>query len=75
MSVFYPHLCHGGLTDTLVLEPIDPVVVLARESKVTVMVEVVASSGAAAIYSVDAPLGSSLLDALALLKGKHVGFT
>ncbi|XP_056275271.1 transcobalamin-2 [Pseudoliparis swirei] len=61
--------------DTLVLEPIDPVVVLARESKVTVMVEVVASSGAAAIYSVDAPLGSSLLDALALLKGKHVGFT
>lgn len=61
--------------DTLVLEPIDPVVLLPSESKVTVMVEVVASSGAAAVYSVDAPKGSSLLEALELLMGKTVGFT
>ncbi|XP_031696389.1 transcobalamin-1-like isoform X2 [Anarrhichthys ocellatus] len=61
--------------DTLVLEPIDPVVVLPSESTLTVMVEVVASSGAAVVYSVDAPKGSSLLEALELLKGKNVGFT
>lgn len=61
--------------DTLVLEPIDPVVVLPSESKVTVMVEVVAASGAAVVYSVDAPKESSLLEALELLKGKNVGFT
>lgn len=60
--------------DTLVLEPIDPVVVLPSKTKVTVMVEVVTSSGAAAVYSVDAPKGSSLLEALELLKGKDVGF-
>ncbi|XP_068460864.1 transcobalamin-2 [Clinocottus analis] len=61
--------------DTLVLEPIEPVVLFTSESKVTVMVEVVTSSGAAAVYSVDAPKGSSLLEALELLKGKTVGFT
>ncbi|KAK9522781.1 hypothetical protein VZT92_019227 [Zoarces viviparus] len=61
--------------DTLVLEPIDPVVVLPSESTVTVMVEVVASSGTAVVYSVDAPKESSLLEALELLKGKNVGFT
>ncbi|XP_075955141.1 transcobalamin-2 [Anarhichas minor] len=61
--------------DTLVLEPIDPVVVLPSESTLTVMVDVVASSGAAVVYSVDAPKGSSLLEALELLKGKNVGFT
>lgn len=62
-------------TDTLVLEPIDPVVVLPSETKVTVMVEVVTLSGATAVYSVDAPKGSTLLEALELLKGKNVGFT
>lgn len=62
-------------TDTLVLEPVDPVVVSPSQVKVTVMVEVVAFSGAAALYSVDVPKGSSLLEALELLKGKDVGFT
>lgn len=62
-------------TDTLVLEPVDPVVVLPSENKVSVMVEVVTSSGAGAIYSVDVPKGSSLLEALELLKGKNDGFT
>lgn len=61
--------------DTLVLEPVDPVVVLPSETKVTVMVEVVMSSGAAALYSVNVPKGSSLLTALELLSGKAVGFT
>ncbi|XP_070690147.1 transcobalamin-2 [Pempheris klunzingeri] len=61
--------------DTLVLEPADPVVVLPSETKMAVTVEVVTSSGATAVYSVDAPKGSSLLEALELLKGKNVGFT
>ncbi|XP_022077967.1 transcobalamin-2 [Acanthochromis polyacanthus] len=61
--------------NTLTLEPLDPVVVLPTETNVAVTVEVVTSSGAAAVYSVDVPKGSSLLEALELLKGKHVGFT
>ncbi|XP_076587934.1 transcobalamin-2 [Chaetodon auriga] len=61
--------------DTLVLEPVDPVTVLPSETKVTVTVEVVMSSGAAVVYSVDVPKGSSLLEALELLKGESVGFT
>ncbi|XP_019956604.1 transcobalamin-2 [Paralichthys olivaceus] len=61
--------------DTLVLEPIDPVTVLPSEVHVTVMVEVVTSSGEAAIYHVNVPTGSSLLEALELLKGENVRFT
>ncbi|XP_051279607.1 transcobalamin-2 [Dicentrarchus labrax] len=61
--------------DTLVLEPIDPVVVLPSNTKVTVIVEVVTTSGPAAVYSVDVPKGSSLLEALELLKAGNVGFT
>ncbi|XP_026199224.1 transcobalamin-2 [Anabas testudineus] len=61
--------------DTLVLEPIDPVVVTPSETNVALTVEVVTSSGAAAVYSLDVPKGSSLLEALQLLKGKNVGFT
>lgn len=69
--------CHAVflLTETLVLEPSDPVVVLPSETKVTVMVEVVTSSGATAHYSVDVSKGSSLLEALEHLKGRNVGFT
>ncbi|XP_040897746.1 transcobalamin-2 [Toxotes jaculatrix] len=61
--------------DTLVLQPIDPEVVLPSETTVTVMVEVVTSSGASVVYSVDVPKGSSLLEALELLSGEKVGFT
>ncbi|GLD53989.1 transcobalamin-2-like protein [Lates japonicus] len=61
--------------DTLVLEPVDPVVVLPSKTKVAVMVEVVTSSGASAVYSVDVPKGSSVLEALELLQGQNVGFT
>lgn len=57
------------------LEPIDPVVVSPSETNVGLTVEVVTSSQAAAVYSVDVPKGSSLLEALQLLKGKNVGFT
>ncbi|XP_049906016.1 transcobalamin-2 [Epinephelus moara] len=66
--------CHNE-DDTLVLEPIDPVVVLPSKTEVAVMVEVVTASGAAALYSVNVPKGSSLLQALELLSGKDVGFT
>lgn len=61
--------------DSLVLEPVDPVVVLPSKTEVAVMVEVVTASGAAALYSVKVPKGSSLLQALELLSGKDVGFT
>ncbi|XP_028433057.1 transcobalamin-2 [Perca flavescens] len=62
-------------SDTLVLEPIDPVVVLTSQTKVTVTVEVVTFSGASAVYSVDVPKESSLLDVLELLKTRYVDFT
>ncbi|XP_074526201.1 transcobalamin-2 [Halichoeres trimaculatus] len=61
--------------NSLVLEPIDPVVTLPSEITVTIMVEVVPSSGEATLYSVDVPKGSSLLAALELLAAKNVGFT
>ncbi|XP_059192771.1 transcobalamin-2 [Centropristis striata] len=61
--------------NTLVLEPVDPVVVLPSKTKVNVKVKVVVSSGATALYSVDAPVGSSLLEVLELLKGANVNFT
>ncbi|XP_023269196.1 transcobalamin-2-like [Seriola lalandi dorsalis] len=61
--------------NTLVLETIDHVEASRSESNVSLMVEVVISSGAAAVYSVDVPKGSSLLEALELLKGINVGFT
>lgn len=62
-------------TDTLVLEPTEPVVVLPSNTKVTVTVKVVASSGTITIYSLDVSKGGSLLDALDLLMAKNVGFT
>ncbi|KAM8866274.1 LOW QUALITY PROTEIN: transcobalamin-2 [Synchiropus picturatus] len=60
--------------DTLVLEPLDPVLSLPVLSTVAVTVEVVLSSGAAALYSLAVPQGSSVLDALHLLQGKDAGF-
>lgn len=60
--------------DTLVLEPIDPVEVLPSETELTVTVEVVKSSGEAVPYSFNVPKGSSLLEALELLKGGNIGF-
>ncbi|XP_029998737.1 transcobalamin-2 isoform X1 [Sphaeramia orbicularis] len=61
--------------NTLVLEPTEPVVVLPSGTKVVVTVEVVTSSGAASLYSVEVPKGSSLLEALELLSGRNAGFT
>ncbi|KAF7665540.1 hypothetical protein LDENG_00140380 [Lucifuga dentata] len=61
--------------DTLVLEPMEPVLVSPSKTKVSVMVEVITFSGAAAAYSVEVPKGSSLLEALELLQGKSTGFT
>lgn len=68
-------LWHQSPTDSLVLEPTDPAVVIQPDTKVNVMVEVVTSSGASALYSVDVPKGSSLLEALNQLKTKSAGFT
>ncbi|KAM9811054.1 transcobalamin-2 [Neosynchiropus ocellatus] len=60
--------------DTLVVEPIDPVVNFPVLTTVAVTVEVVTSSGASTVYSLGVPKGSSVLDALYLLKGKDIGF-
>lgn len=73
LCLYYHGVCLS--TDSLVLEPIDPVLVLPSETKVNLMVEVVMSSGAAPVYVVDVPKGSTLLEALEILKGKNVGFT
>lgn len=62
-------------TDSLVLEPLEPEVVLSSDPKVTITVEVVMSSTAASKYQVDVPKGSTLLEALEILKGKNQGFT
>ncbi|CAN9513207.1 unnamed protein product [Ophioblennius macclurei] len=61
--------------DTLVLEPIDPVVVLPSQTKVDVIVEVVASNEEAKVYSVRVPKSSSVLEALTLLQERDDGFT
>lgn len=61
--------------DTLVLEPVEPVVDMPSETKVNLQVEVVTSSEATALYSVDVPKGSTLLEALGLLRDRSVGFT
>lgn len=61
--------------DTLALEPKDPVVESPTGTKVNLNVEVVTSSGATALYSLDVPKGSTLLEALGLLEEKSVGFT
>lgn len=62
-------------TDTLVLEPIDTVTVLPSDTKVALQVEVVTSSGVTVLYTLDVPEGSTLLEALEILKGSSVGFT
>lgn len=61
--------------DTLVLEPLEPVVVLPSQTMVAVTVEVVTSSEATVEYSISVPKSSSLLEALRLLQEKSVGFT
>ncbi|XP_062307864.1 transcobalamin-2 [Osmerus eperlanus] len=60
---------------SLVLEPGEPVVVLPSRAQVGLQVEVVKSNGAAAVFQVDVPAGSSLLDALELLQQKNQDFT
>nr|XP_046243382.1 transcobalamin-2 [Scatophagus argus]XP_046243384.1 transcobalamin-2 [Scatophagus argus] len=62
-------------SDTLVLEPIEPELVSPSKTQVTATVEVVTFNGAASVYSVDVPKGSTLLEALELLQAKNVGFT
>ncbi|XP_077600527.1 transcobalamin-2-like [Stigmatopora nigra] len=61
--------------DTLILDSTDPVVVLPSQTKVAVMVEVVTPAGTSTVYSLDVPKGSTLLEALHLLKENNVGFT
>ncbi|XP_068167446.1 transcobalamin-2 [Antennarius striatus] len=61
--------------NTLVLESIDLEAVQPTKEKLNIQVEVVTFSGAKALYSLDVPKGSTLLEALELLKGKNVGFT
>lgn len=69
------YICYQSPADSLVLEPTNPTEAVPSNIKVNVMVEVVTSSGAKVVYSVDVPKGSSLLEVLNLLKTKNVGFT
>lgn len=62
-------------TDTLVLEPIVTVTVLPSETKVTLKVEVVNYSKEETTYSVEVPKGSTLLEALEILKQSSASFT
>ena len=57
------------------VEPRQPVVVLASQTTVTVNVEVVKTSGSPSVYSVDVPKSSTLLETLERLQRKHTGFT
>ena len=61
--------------DSLVLEPRAPVVELPSRTQVGLQVEVVKSSGEAAVFQVDVPTGSSLLHALELLQKNNKDFT
>ncbi|XP_012685899.2 transcobalamin-2 [Clupea harengus] len=61
--------------DTLVLDATSPVIVLSSKTKIPLQVEVVKSDGKASTYSVEIPMGSSLLEALTLLQGNQAGFT
>uniref|UniRef100_A0A3Q4BQ49 Transcobalamin-like C-terminal domain-containing protein n=1 Tax=Mola mola TaxID=94237 RepID=A0A3Q4BQ49_MOLML len=61
--------------DSLVLEPEDPVELVPSDTKVLVVVEVISSREAVSHYPVHVPKGSTLLDALELLKQRNVGFT
>ncbi|XP_010730858.3 transcobalamin-2 [Larimichthys crocea] len=61
--------------DTLVLEPIVTVTVLPSETKVTLKVEVVNYSKEQTTYSVEVPKGSTLLEALEILKQSSASFT
>lgn len=65
----------GGFADTLMLEPQDSMLEVATDTKVKLKVEVVPSSGAPAPYSVDVPKGSTVLEALRLLRDKSDSFT
>ncbi|KAM9464328.1 transcobalamin-2-like isoform 1-T1 [Salvelinus alpinus] len=59
----------------LVLEVREPVTVLQSHTNVALKVEVVKSHGASAVYSVDVPTGTSLVDALELLQKNNIDFT
>ncbi|KAL0979359.1 hypothetical protein UPYG_G00184090 [Umbra pygmaea] len=59
----------------LVLEAKEPVTVLLNPTKLDLKVEVVKLHSAPETYSVDVPAGTSLDDALELLKEKEIGFT
>ncbi|XP_011614010.1 transcobalamin-2 [Takifugu rubripes] len=61
--------------DSLVLEPKDPVMELDTETTVNLTVEVVTFSNKIVPYYVDVPKGSTLLEALGILRDKTDGFT
>lgn len=75
-TVRLSHCIGAGLcADSLVLEPKDPVVELETKITVNLTVEVVTFSNKIVLYSVDVPKGSSLLEALGILRDKTDGFT
>lgn len=69
--------CNGaGLcADSLVLEPKDPVMEIEMKPTVNLTVEVVTFSSKTVPYYVAVPKGSTLLEALGILRDKTDGFT
>ncbi|KAL2091941.1 hypothetical protein ACEWY4_011739 [Coilia grayii] len=61
--------------DTLVLDATSQVIGLPSKTKIPLEVEVVKTDGKADVYSIEIPVGSSLLEALTLLQGNQAGFT
>lgn len=75
-TVSLSHCIAAGLcADSLVLEPKDPVMELETKTTVNLTVEVVTFSNEIVPYYVDVPKGSTLLEALGILRDKTDGFT
>ncbi|XP_056313798.1 transcobalamin-2 isoform X2 [Danio aesculapii] len=61
--------------DTLTADVESASEVLPSHGQVTLQVEVIKSNGAASVFSINVPKGSSLFEALNLLQDKQTGFT
>ncbi|XP_075882084.1 transcobalamin-2 [Nelusetta ayraudi] len=61
--------------DSIVLEPIEPVVTQPSQTELPLTVEVVMSSMATARYPVVVPMDSTLLETLQILQKQNLGFT
>lgn len=64
-----------SVSDTLTADAESASEVLSSHGQVALQVEVIKLSGAASVFSINVPKGSSLFEALNLLQDKQTGFT